>query len=147
MAIALVVIALDLPATKLAEGAAAGAGAVLFAWLGQSLRRIGRAPGPERRTHSSARVRLQVPPAAVGLVLLLVGLVPVAVAEVDRLSTILALFPFDGPADPNTRGDRVILRLERLRPLESLGRVGGPGLARRAERHGRDAPGLLAERA
>ena len=66
MAIALVVIALDPSATTLAEGAAAGAGAVLFAWLGQSLRRIGRAPRPERRTHSSARVRLQVPPAAVG---------------------------------------------------------------------------------
>ncbi len=126
MAITLVLIALDLSDARLAEGAAAGAGAILFVWLGQSLRQTGVGSGPGRRTHSSARVRFPMPPAAAGLVLLLVGLVPVVVAEVGRGATILALFPFDGPADPNARGDRVILRLSDYDRLKTSAELEAP---------------------
>ena len=128
MAVALAALAMESAETKLAEGAAVGAGAVLFAWLGQSLRRIGRPPVNERRTHSSARVRLPVPPAAVGLLLLLVAFVPIAVAEVDRLSTILALFPFEGAADPHARGDRVVLRLSDYDRLKASAEVEAPAM-------------------
>ncbi len=116
--LAVALLATAIPKARASEvpcGAIGGALAVLCFWLGQALpRRIrgavweSRASTTSRATNLGARLTL----------LMLVGCVTSALSSPpepagrDREPSILALFPFDGPADPSRAPDRVLLRLE-----------------------------------
>ena len=113
--------------SSMAAGLSGGTLAALAFWAGRALRRRGF-PGRSRggRTTVTTPARRSAAGPARVMVILAAALVVAGWALADDpepLGRILALLPFDGPPDPNTSGDRVVLRLddyERLRAWADL---------------------------
>lgn len=124
----------DAIAIVLAGGLVGGL-AVLFLWLGESIpipiRVRGRSRGPRTR---SPLTRLRDTGVTAGLLVATCTAPPGlaarrASAQLDPEAPIVALFPYDGPADPDRQPDRVILRwkdVERLQALAALDRARTP---------------------
>ena len=132
-------------------GLSRGAFGVMAFWLGRSYRPA-RVPTPSSPGEMSTTTRRSGFLARVGgglLVVLAVGLGPVATsADLASEPPILALLPFDGPADPASKPDHVVLLLKDFERLQALARPadrqGLPRVTLRAANHrvDRGEPGL-----
>lgn len=134
-------------ASPTARGLIEGGLAVLAFWLGRSFRPA-VAPatvGPSEATTTSRRSSFA---GGIPLALALAVGLGVARAGQEIEPPILAVLPFDGPADPMAKPDRVVLlvkdheRLEQLARREAPPAVAGASLVSALHRVARDGPGL-----
>jgi hypothetical protein len=135
-------------ASSTSSGLLRGVLGVLAFWLGRSFRPIPAqaSTSPSEGSTTSRRSGFRVGSSIAPVLATMLGL-GVASSGSEADAPILALLPFDGPADPASKPDRVVLLVKDYERLEAMARrddppaVAGTSLVSASHKVGRDAPG------